>query len=183
MKDLVVKLKEMSFRLTVRVHPFVDTGCASAIRDEGRRKNYFVMNSAKSDRTTWDSTETMAYIDFTNPSAAEWFRKRLQDLTQLTGIDSFRFDAGESSWCPQTPVFYHMKYDHPETNLKKYVETASTFGNAVVVNVARRTQEYPIFVKMNKQRKPQLQILIPRLLQMNILGYPFVFTDIGAGMR
>lgn len=51
------------------------------------------------DTQWWNSKkDEAAYIDFTKPEAAEWFVTRLKKLQQEAGIDSFKFDAGESSW-------------------------------------------------------------------------------------
>lgn len=37
-------------------------------------------------------------IDFTNPEAATWWSNALHELLRKTGIDTLKFDAGESSW-------------------------------------------------------------------------------------
>jgi len=46
--------------------------------------------------TTWWNGDG-SYIDFTNPEAANWWSNALRDLLAKTGIDTFKFDAGESS--------------------------------------------------------------------------------------
>jgi myogenesis-regulating glycosidase len=53
--------------------------------------------------TSWwnDNETTTSYIDFTKPEARKWYTNRLQKLKDETGIDSFKFDAGETSWSPQ----------------------------------------------------------------------------------
>lgn len=54
------------------------------------------------DTQWWNSGENeAAYIDFTKPAAAAWFTERLNAIKRDTGIDSFKFDAGETSWSPQ----------------------------------------------------------------------------------
>ncbi len=39
----------------------------------------------------------MVALDVTNPEAVAWFVYRLRKLQAETGIDGFKFDAGESS--------------------------------------------------------------------------------------
>lgn len=60
---------------------------------------YFVKNHENNVTTTWWNGNA-AHIDFTNAAAYEWFRQRLESLKQTVGIDSFKFDAGESDWAP-----------------------------------------------------------------------------------
>lgn len=65
--------------------------------------SYLVLNEAGSPDTSWwnNNGSVPAYIDFTNPAAAEWWASRLRTLQQKYDIDSFKFDAGESSFSPQ----------------------------------------------------------------------------------
>lgn len=49
---------------------------------------------------TWWNSDQAGLLDFTNAEAAVWWTQRLVDLQQQTGIDSFKFDAGESAWLP-----------------------------------------------------------------------------------
>lgn len=53
------------------------------------------------DTRWWNSiADGAAYIDFTNPMAAQWFTNHLIDLRASSGVDGFKFDAGETSWAP-----------------------------------------------------------------------------------
>lgn len=59
------------------------------------------------DTEWWNSKKgESAYIDFTNPAAADWYETRLRKLLVDTGIDSYKFDAGETSWAPQVSKSY-----------------------------------------------------------------------------
>lgn len=61
--------------------------------------------------TSWwnDNETTTAYIDFTKPEARKWYINRLKNLKETAGIDSFKFDAGESSWAPQVREKNHIQ--------------------------------------------------------------------------
>lgn len=53
------------------------------------------------DTKWWNSNANeAAYIDFTNPTAAKWFTDHLIELRTTSGVDGFKFDAGETSWAP-----------------------------------------------------------------------------------
>lgn len=63
------------------------------------------------DTTWWNPNGTVsAYVDFTNKEAANWWSSRLRYLQETNAIDSFKFDAGESSWSPQVKYCLEYKY-------------------------------------------------------------------------
>lgn len=66
---------------------------------------YFVKSYNGSTEADWwnvrSVNETAGFIDFTNPAAAEWYVNRLRKLQQESGIDSFKFDGGESFSLPE----------------------------------------------------------------------------------
>lgn len=58
-------------------------------------------HTGNSDTQWWNSAANeAAYIDFTKAEVREWFVGRLKKLQTDTGIDSYKFDAGETSWSP-----------------------------------------------------------------------------------
>lgn len=64
-----------------------------------------------SDTEWWNSEKGQsAYIDFTKKEAADWYVARLDKLKNDAGIDSFKFDAGETSWLPKVYKFAHCTF-------------------------------------------------------------------------
>lgn len=61
----------------------------------------------------WESTNGHQ-IDFTNPEAAKWFSDRVTQLKTNPGIDSFKFDAGETDYA--IPVMYYNFSLYPLIN-------------------------------------------------------------------
>lgn len=51
-----------------------------------------------STRATWWNGDNAHQIDFTNSKAVQWFSTRVKTLQQSTGIDSFKFDGGETDY-------------------------------------------------------------------------------------
>lgn len=64
---------------------------------------YFVADRYGEESMQWwqSGANGAAHIDFTNREASEWFKNRVKRIHRLSGIDSFKFDAGESSWIPK----------------------------------------------------------------------------------
>lgn len=54
-------------------------------------------NTSNSVNTSWWNGNA-SYIDFTNPEAATWWANDLRTLLATSGIDTLKFDAGESNW-------------------------------------------------------------------------------------
>lgn len=149
---------------------------------------YLVKDTAGSTDTQWWNSRTgeAAYIDFTNPTAAQWFYDRLAQLQTDTGIDSFKFDAGESSWTPSDPVFTASWTQHPLIITSEYIKTVSKFGPIVEVRSGFRDQDKAIYMRMIDKDSEfswnnGLPTLVTTLLQLNMNGYPFVLPDMIGG--
>ena len=184
MKRLVTNLKEHGFRVTLWIHQFVNTDCQPFFQDANGLK-YFVRNDSNSVLTEWWNG-VAATIDFTNPNASNWWMDRLKRLQDEIGFDSFKFDAGESNWLPPNSIYYRMDNNYPDTIVKSYVETVGQFGNMVEVRVGKGTQKVSPFVRMIDREtawtgRLSLETLIPTLLQMSIVGYPYVLPDMIGG--
>lgn len=103
---LTSALKQKSFRITLWVHPFINKGCEPHYT-EALTNGYFVLNHDGNPDVRWWNTAEDAragHIDFTNVAAANWYARRLRTLRDDFGIDSFKFDAGETSWAPSVYI-------------------------------------------------------------------------------
>lgn len=127
-------LRSRGFRVTLWIHPFINKGCEPWYSEASEKRNvflfikfnfsteflcelyffsfilifsYFVTNlNGNSDTQWWNSkTGESAHIDFTKPEAVKWYTDRLTNLQTTAGIDSFKFDAGETSWAPSVKPF------------------------------------------------------------------------------
>ncbi|XP_055697858.1 myogenesis-regulating glycosidase-like [Phlebotomus papatasi] len=187
-RNTVQQLKNMGFRVTLWIHPFINKGCEpyyTTAKDNG----YLVQDhSGNTDTKWWNSAEDeAAYIDFTNPEAAAWYTGRLRNLLEVTGIDSFKFDAGETSWHPEDPMFdIPLEDQYPQKITQDFVRTVTEFGPIVEVRTGFRDQKYNVYMRMLDLYSTWswfngLPTLIPTLLQFNMNGYPFVLPDMIGG--
>lgn len=74
----------------------------------------------------------------------------------------------------------------PALITKAYVHAVSTFGPLIEVRSAYKSQELPIFLRMYDKDSEWtfdngLPTLITTLLQLNMVGYPFVLPDMIGG--
>ncbi|XP_044742136.1 myogenesis-regulating glycosidase-like [Chrysoperla carnea] len=190
-KAVVKKLHDQGFRVTLWVHPFINTNCEPYFSD-AKKKGYLVKNEQGEVETQWwnSGKREASIVDFTNEEARNWWAERLWKLKNETGLDSYKFDAGESSWTPQIPVLFGGKNDTllkvPNAFTTEYVKTCAQFGDLIEVRSGYKSQELPIFVRIvDKDTRwgfeNGLRTLITTLLQMNLAGYPLVLPDMVGG--
>nr|CAD7456726.1 unnamed protein product [Timema tahoe] len=183
-RNLTDGLKEKGFRVTLWTPPFINLDC-EPYHNEALEKGYFVKNTQGDTETTWWEGQG-GIVDFTNPDAVDWWLGRVRANQELSGVDSLKFDAGETSFMPQLPVLNASLDLNPSIFTTKYVETVSQFGRQIEVRSARRTNRLPIFLRMldkdtNWGWDNGLKTLVTTLLVMNMAGYSFVLPDMIGG--
>jgi alpha-glucosidase (family GH31 glycosyl hydrolase) len=90
------------------------------------------------DVTSWWEGNNAHYIDYTNEEARMWVIDRLKLLQELHGIDTFKFDAGESDYPPPNPVLNGDVELSPNSITSSYVRNCATFGASIEVRSAWR---------------------------------------------
>ncbi|KAJ6648637.1 Myogenesis-regulating glycosidase [Pseudolycoriella hygida] len=181
-------LKAKGFRVTLWVTPFINRDC-EPYYSEALSKGYFVLNHNGREEVKWWNTGenmTAGHIDFTKTEAAEWYAERLRRLRASSGIDSFKFDAGETSWAPADPVLNATFDSQPNALTVAFVNTVVPFGKFIEVRTAFRQQHNPVYVRMLDKDSlwtwnNGLPTLVTTLLQFNMVGYPFVLPDMIGG--
>lgn len=74
--------------------------------------------------------------------------ERLEHLRNSIGLDSFKFDAGESSFAPQVPKLSCPEHEHPRCLTKAYVEAASRMGPMIEFRTGAQTQYLPNYIRI-----------------------------------
>jgi alpha-glucosidase (family GH31 glycosyl hydrolase) len=110
------RLHALGFKVTLWVMPFVEE--SSACYAEGCARGYFVSSEAsgglglKPGFFRWWQQVPAVGLDVTNPAACDWFVGRLRALQEATGVDGFKFDAGEPCLLPAAAPFSLAREDH-----------------------------------------------------------------------
>ncbi|KAG5875299.1 hypothetical protein JTB14_028449 [Gonioctena quinquepunctata] len=150
-------------------------------------RGYFVKNPEGDTRAIWWESENAHQIDFTKEEAAQWFADKMKKLLEDPGVDSFKFDAGETDYAIPPAQYDNVDQEEvPNILTQKYVETCSQFGDLIEVRSAWRTQKYPMFIRMIDKDSlwdegDGLYTLITTLIQMNMNGYTMVLPDMIGG--
>ncbi|XP_038071474.1 myogenesis-regulating glycosidase-like [Patiria miniata] len=183
MKDTVQKLHDKGFRVTLWVTPFanIDTNAYQ----EGKAKGYWVTKTGQNEGVVkwWNGFAGM--LDVTNPAAVDWFVARLEKLQQDIGIDSFKFDAGETNYLVKDFETY-VPFVNPCEYTTRYAKMTARFGDQIEVRAAFENQNLPIFVRiMDKDSRwgwdNGLKTLITTALTFGLLGYPYILPDMIGG--
>ncbi len=144
--------------------------------------------------TYWWQGARAGCVDFTNPDAVDWWNSRLDALRADIGVDSFKFDAGETVWLPDS-ISLGDGGDGgdggvetwPNVFTTTYAETVSdSFGPQIETRVGMRTQRLRTFLRMLDKDSSWgsdngLATLVPSLMQIGFSGYPFVLPDMIGG--
>lgn len=114
------------------------------------------------------------------------YTARLTALQESAGIDSFKFDAGETGWLPEPAVLTGDVEESPAIYTTKYATAMAEFGSAIEIRTGWRTQNLPVFVRMLDKDSTWttvngLPTLITTLLVMNLAGYGLVLPDMVGG--
>ena len=112
-------------------------------------------------------------IDFTKQTTFDWLLERLNNFSLDYSIDSFKFDAGESTYLPQCDLSLH-----PNKYSQLYVDLASRFTSSQV-QVGYATQRFPMIVALLDKEHTWgldngLHSVLTSTLTLSVLGYPFV---------
>lgn len=180
-KLMMDSLHQMGFKVMLWICPFVSPD--SDVYRELASKDYFI-RTEQGDLPLivrwWNGAS--AVLDFTNPSAVEWFEKELNRLQQKYGVDGFKLDAGDT-------YFYNQPLTAYDTSATPNDHTYSfqQFGLKYPLNEYRATWKMggqPLAQRLHDKGHNwnDLQKLIPQIGLQGLLGYPFNCPDmIGGG--
>lgn len=97
-KSMNDELHRLGFRVTLWIHPFVNVDTQSF--NDARIRPFLMKDlSGNPGLIKWWQGDAAVW-DFTNPQAADEFRRRLSELQTRYGFDGFKFDGGDVNLVP-----------------------------------------------------------------------------------
>jgi hypothetical protein len=84
--------------------------------------------------TSWWDGLAAIILDTTNTNSTQFFIGQLEQIRASTGIDSFKFDAGEYEWLPKNPWLANAK-ETPEQYCSEYARMSAKLGPMIEIRV------------------------------------------------
>jgi alpha-glucosidase (family GH31 glycosyl hydrolase) len=181
-KQMIDELHAKGFKVTAWVIPFLDP--QSQAFADGAKNGWLVRMADGSPYLIewWQGRGGL--LDVTNPSALDWFFGRLTSLQIESGLDGFKFDAGEACFLPSDAVT-HQKI-HPNEYTQIYVEAVAKHHRLTEVRSGWKNQRAPIFFRQWDKTTSWgldngLHSVLTGILALGMAGYPFVLPDMVGG--
>ncbi len=181
-KEMVDELHSRGFKVTLWVIPFLDP--RSFAFAEGNKKGYLVCNPDGLPYLVdwWQGKGGL--LDVSNPAALDWFFDRLAKLQNSTGVDGFKFDAGEACFLPIDAVTYGIISGNDYTHI--YVDAIAKRFQFTEVRSGWNNQKAGIFFRQWDKTTSWgldngLHSVLTGILALGLAGYPFVLADMVGG--
>lgn len=181
-KKMIDELHAKGFKVTSWVIPFLDP--QSQAFTDGAKNDWLVKTADDSPYLVewWQGRGGL--LDVTNSRALDWFFERLSQLQIKTGLDGFKFDAGEACFLP-SDAFTHQLID-PNEYTQIYVDAVAKHYRLTEARSGWKNQRAPIFFRQWDKTTSWgldngLHSVLTGILALGTSGYPFVLPDMIGG--
>lgn len=181
-RAMTAELHRLGFKVTAWVIPFLDPEAQAFA--EGADRGYLVRTATGEPYQVpwWQGRGGL--LDVSHPEARAWFLARLRHLQGEAGLDGFKFDAGEGIFLPADAVTHHPLARNDYAH--HYVRFVGEHFSLCEVRSGWHNQTAPIFFRQWDKttgwgHANGLRSVIPGLLSLGLIGYPFVLPDMIGG--
>jgi len=187
---MISRLAEQGFKFTLWETALVNPNVGKFYKDAAK-KGYFVKDKAgRICLVSYGKRGQAAVPDFTNPKAAEWWKKAHKPLMDM-GVRSFKLDHTGDLGTATEAVFYNgwnleqMRILHRILNLKTVFEATAEYsgGRGMIWSsiAAAGTQKYPVtWCGDYRLTFEGLQEVIKSMQNMGLSGFGMYAPDIPA---
>lgn len=121
-EGMLARYHDRGLKVCVWINPYI--GQRSHLFTEGKERGYLLKRADGSVRQ-WDHWQSgMAWVDFTNPAATEWWKNELKKLL-AQGVDTFKTDFGER--VPTDVVWHDGSDPHRMHNYYSYLYNQAAY--------------------------------------------------------
>ncbi|MBM3123051.1 MAG: glycoside hydrolase [Chloroflexi bacterium] len=181
-KVMIDELHAKGFKVTAWVIPFLEP--QSQAFTEGAARGWLVRTADGRPYSVpwWQGRGGL--LDVTHPSALAWFFGRLKQLQLQTGLDGFKFDAGEACFLPADAITHRGIHANDYTRI--YVESVAEHYRLTEVRAGWKNQPAPIFFRQWDKATSWgldngLHSVLTGSLALGLAGYPFILPDMVGG--
>ncbi|XP_063602141.1 myogenesis-regulating glycosidase-like isoform X2 [Penaeus indicus] len=172
------KIEEKGFKLALTIHPFVSVNAPTF--EKGTLDGLWIRQrlSELPALTNYEDIYPSAVTDFSNPKAKHWFSVQLRKLKRMYNIDRFHLKPADSHDLPAYHE-YHMPIPGPDAILSYFMESVSAVSPPISTEGAVMPPGAPTFLTLgiSDGSWEGLETLVPRVLTLAMLGFPFI--DVG----
>ena len=181
-RAMIDELHARGIRVTAWVVPFIDPH--AGVAQEAIAEGYVVRRpSGEPHVVTWWH-DPAHLLDISDPRAEAWFAERLEALQRETGLDGFKFDAGEACYFPADGLTTGRMTpnDYPH----RYADFVGRRFPGSDVRTAWRNQRSTVLLREWDKHSEWglgngLQSVLTQALTFGLIGYPFVLPDMIGG--
>ena len=185
--DMIAQIKDNGFNVAVSVNPFSNVDSKSF--QEGVKNDYYVREGRGEvpGLSRWDRGVGIgSLVDISNPNASLWYESRLEAFQEKAGFDYFTFDYGEAKYLPLDYITEVM-FKNPCEYTTNYANLASQKGNPTVLRSVFQNQNISLILQTIPKSPTWnydngLKTVIPTVLTLGIVGYPYIMLDMEYSM-
>ncbi|MGQ9517626.1 MAG: TIM-barrel domain-containing protein [Anaerolineae bacterium] len=184
--EMIAGLRRQGIRTCLWITPYIPAG--TPLYEEGREQGYFIRRPDGSVSPVLEAFagRDLAAVDFTNPSAVEWFLAKLRRLLDM-GVAVFKTDFGEQAPADarchdgrsglEMHNLYPLLYNRAVFELtRQYFGRGLTWGRSAYAG----SQRYPVqWGGDSYSSLDQMRTQLLGLLSYGMSGVPFCSHDVG----
>lgn len=181
-RGMIDKLHDLGFEVNTWIIPFITEGAeAFAVALENK---YVVQTQEGAPyKIRWWQGDGYL-LDVTNPVALDWFLVSLRELQRDTGLDGFKFDAGEAVFLPEDAVTFESIERNEYT--RRYIEFVGQHFPWSDVRSGWRNESTPVLFRQWDKASTWrldngLHSVITGALSLSLSGYPLFLPDMIGG--
>jgi len=178
-KGMVEKLHKMGFKVMLWLAPFMSADTPN-FRELAAKKMLMFADAEKSKPAIvkwWDGYSGL--LDFSNVKTREWLKAQLQSLVDKYGVDGFKADGGDPRYFKE---IFSSNDVLPNEQSVLYAKIGLAFPLCEVKDTWKLAGT-PIAQRLRDKAHTwsDLQILIPDMIALGLIGHPFGCPDLVGG--